>query len=59
MIRIPHATWSTALTQLDVGAFVDVLLRTLRPEILALGPSGVTTCGECVQSSRYVVWAVG
>ena len=26
VIRIPHATWSNAITQLDAGAFVDVLI---------------------------------
>ncbi|MFE1290864.1 hypothetical protein [Streptomyces sp. NPDC058751] len=37
IIRIPHATWSNALTQLDAGAFVDVLIPVTTMEAWATG----------------------
>lgn len=52
-IRIPHATWSNALTQLDAGAFVDVLIPITTVEARATGARRIREAKAAIRDGRY------
>ncbi|MEV8547703.1 hypothetical protein [Streptomyces sp. NPDC051572] len=53
IIRIPHATWSNALTQLDAGAFVDVLIPITTVEARATGARRIREAKTAIRDGRY------
>ncbi|MFE9679543.1 hypothetical protein ACFYO5_36480 [Streptomyces sp. NPDC006259] len=53
IIRIPHATWSNALTQLDAGAFVDVLIPITTVEARATGARRIREAKNAIRDGRY------
>ncbi|QOV33281.1 hypothetical protein IM697_23875 [Streptomyces ferrugineus] len=53
VIRIPHATWSNALTQLDAGAFVDVLIPITTVEARATGARRIREAKTAIRDGRY------
>ncbi|MGA4902958.1 hypothetical protein ACPCAJ_35360 [Streptomyces griseoincarnatus] len=53
IIHIPHATWSNALTQLDVGAFVDVLIPITTVEARATGARRIREAKAAIRNGRY------
>ncbi|MGW2892615.1 hypothetical protein ACWDDN_46450 [Streptomyces griseoruber] len=53
IIRIPHATWSSALTQLDAGAFVDVLIPITTVEARATGARRIREAKTAIRDGRY------
>ncbi|WUT01649.1 hypothetical protein OHA46_33365 (plasmid) [Streptomyces sp. NBC_00708] len=53
VIRIPHATWSNALTQLDAGAFVDVLIPITTMEARATAARRIREAKESIRDGRY------
>jgi hypothetical protein len=53
IIRVPHATWSNALTQLDAGAFVDVLIPVTTVEARATGARRIREAKTAIRDGRY------
>ncbi|MGA5454410.1 hypothetical protein ACPCVO_48380 [Streptomyces umbrinus] len=53
IIRIAHATWSNALTQLDAGAFVDVLIPITTVEARATGARRIREAKTAIRDGRY------
>ncbi|MET9077920.1 hypothetical protein ABZX95_38555 [Streptomyces sp. NPDC004232] len=53
IIRIPHATWSNALTQLDAGAFVDVLVPMTPVEARATAARRIREAKAAIRDQRY------
>ncbi|MER6374428.1 hypothetical protein ABT255_40085 [Streptomyces mirabilis] len=53
IIRIPHATWSNALTQLDAGAFVDVVIPITTVEGRATGARRIREAKTAIRDGRY------
>lgn len=53
LIRVPHATWSNALTQLDAGAFVDVLIPITTVEARANGARRIREAKTAIRDGRY------
>jgi hypothetical protein len=53
IIRIPHATWSNALTQLDAGAFVDVLVPITTVEARATAARRIREAKTAIRDQRY------
>ncbi|WP_055591559.1 hypothetical protein [Streptomyces hirsutus] len=53
VIRIPHATWSNALVQLDAGAFVDVLIPVTTVEARATGARRIREAKTAIRDGRY------
>ncbi|MCX4657439.1 hypothetical protein AB0N79_33800 [Streptomyces microflavus] len=53
VIRIPHATWSNALTQLDAGAFVDVLIPITTVEARATAARRIREAKNAIRDGRY------
>lgn len=53
VIRIPHATWSNALTQLDAGAFVDVLIPITIVEARATAARRIRDAKTAIRDQRY------
>ncbi|WP_406429205.1 hypothetical protein [Streptomyces sp. NBC_00147] len=53
IIRIPHATWSNALTQLDAGAFVDVLIPMTSVEARATAARRIREAKTAIRDGRY------
>ncbi|WP_218042469.1 hypothetical protein [Streptomyces chartreusis] len=53
IIRIPHATWSNALSQLDAGAFVDVLIPITNVEAQATGARRIREAKTAIRDGRY------
>lgn len=53
IIRIPHATWSNALTQLDASAFVDVLITITNVEARATGARRIREAKTAIRDGRY------
>ncbi|MEU1502187.1 hypothetical protein [Streptomyces sp. NPDC005732] len=53
IIRIPHATWSNALSQLDAGAFVDVLVPMTTVEVRATAARRIRQAKEAIRDGRY------
>ncbi|WP_328760654.1 hypothetical protein [Streptomyces sp. NBC_00271] len=53
IIRVPHATWSNALTQLDAGAFVDVLIPITTVEARAIAARRIREAKTAIQGQRY------
>ncbi|MEV5049334.1 hypothetical protein AB0N20_33290 [Streptomyces griseoincarnatus] len=53
VIRIPHATWSNALTQFDAGAFVDVLIPVTTVEARATGARRIREAKTAIRDGRY------
>ncbi|MFD7879857.1 hypothetical protein ACFV5G_38245 [Streptomyces sp. NPDC059766] len=53
IIRIPHATWSNALTQLDAGAFVDVLIPITTVETRATAARRIHEAKTAIRDQRY------
>lgn len=53
IIRIPHATWSNALTQLDAGAFVDVLIPVTTVEARATAARRIREAKTAIRDQRY------
>ncbi|MGY3206331.1 hypothetical protein [Streptomyces sp. TE5632] len=53
VIRIPHATWSNALTQLDAGAFVDVLIPITTVEARATAARRICEAKTAIRDQRY------
>ncbi|MFD8384944.1 hypothetical protein ACFV2X_41570 [Streptomyces sp. NPDC059679] len=53
IIRIPHATWSNALTQLDAGAFVDVLIPVTTVEARATAARRIREAKTAIGDQRY------
>ncbi|MFD3826388.1 hypothetical protein [Streptomyces sp. NPDC058625] len=53
IIRVPHAAWSNALTQLDAGAFVDVLTPVTTVEARATGARRIREAKTAIRNGRY------
>ncbi|MGW3990916.1 hypothetical protein [Streptomyces sp. NPDC004830] len=53
IIRIPHATWSNALIQLDAGAFVDVLIPLTTVETRATAARRIREARAAIRDQRY------
>ncbi|MGW9030955.1 hypothetical protein ACWGQ5_44260 [Streptomyces sp. NPDC055722] len=53
IIRIPHATWSNALVQLDAGAFVDVLIPITAVEARATAARRIREAKTAIRDRRY------
>lgn len=53
VIRIPHATWSNAITQLDAGAFVDVLVPLTEVEARATAARRIREAKTAIRDGRY------
>lgn len=53
VIRIPHATWSNALTQLDAGAFVDVLIPVTTVEARATAVRRICDAETAIRDQSY------
>ncbi|WP_327692403.1 hypothetical protein [Streptomyces sp. NBC_00459] len=53
IIRIPHAKWSNTLTQLDAGAFVDVLISVTTVEARATGARRIREAKTAIRDGRY------
>ncbi len=53
IIRIPHATWSNALAQLDAGAFVDVLIPIPIVEARATAARRIREAKTAIRDGRY------
>lgn len=53
IIRTPHATWSNALTQLDAGAFVDVLIPITTVEARATAARRIREAKTAIRDQRY------
>ncbi|GHI10424.1 hypothetical protein AQI88_38755 [Streptomyces cellostaticus] len=53
IIRVPHATWSNALTQLDAGAFVDVLIPVTTVEARATAARRIREAKTAIRDQRY------
>ncbi|WP_037671439.1 hypothetical protein [Streptomyces flaveolus] len=53
IIRIPHATWSNALIQLDAGAFVDVLIPLTTVETRATAARRIREAKAAIRDQRY------
>ncbi|MEU8852680.1 hypothetical protein AB0C70_42160 [Streptomyces sp. NPDC048564] len=53
VIRIPHATWSNALTQLDAGAFVDILIPITTVEARATAARRIREAKDAIRDGRY------
>ncbi|MFF7717660.1 hypothetical protein [Streptomyces sp. NPDC007988] len=52
-VRIPHATWSDAITQLDAGAFVDVLVPLTEVEARATPARRIREAKTAIRDGRY------
>ncbi|MFF4874332.1 hypothetical protein [Streptomyces sp. NPDC000961] len=52
-VRIPHATWSNAITQLDAGAFVDVLVPLTEVEVRATAARRIREAKTAIRDGRY------
>ncbi|MGI5518670.1 hypothetical protein [Streptomyces sp. CA-106131] len=52
-IRIPHATWSNALAQLDAGAFVDVLIPITTVDARATAARRIREAKTAIRDQRY------
>ncbi|MET9588138.1 hypothetical protein ABZY10_34680 [Streptomyces sp. NPDC006539] len=52
-VRIPHATWSNAITQLDAGAFVDVLIPITTVEARATAARRIREAKTAIRDQRY------
>lgn len=53
VIRIPHATWSNAITQLDASAFVDVLVPLTKVEARATAARRISEAKTAIRDGRY------
>lgn len=53
IIRLPHAAWSNALTQLDAGAFVDVLVPVTIGEARATGARRIREAKTAIHNGQY------
>ncbi|MGW0079950.1 hypothetical protein ACWDU9_32925 [Streptomyces cellulosae] len=53
VICVPHATWSNALTQLDAGAFVDVLIPVTTVKARATGARRIREAKTAIRDGRY------
>ncbi|MER5980651.1 hypothetical protein ABT142_29755 [Streptomyces sp. NPDC001857] len=53
VIRVPHAAWSNALTQLDAGAFVDVLIPVTTVEARATAARRIREAKTAIRDQRY------
>jgi hypothetical protein len=52
-VRIPHATWSNALIQLDAGAFVDVLIPITTADTRATAARRIREAKVAIRDQRY------
>ncbi|MGW4823530.1 hypothetical protein ACWEP4_32430 [Streptomyces sp. NPDC004227] len=52
-IRIPHAEWSNSLTQLNAGAFVDVLIPIATVESRATAARRIREAKTAIRDQRY------
>ncbi|WP_331720307.1 hypothetical protein OG985_50245 (plasmid) [Streptomyces sp. NBC_00289] len=52
-IRIPHAAWSIQLAQVDVGAFVDVLVPITTVEARATAARRIREAKTAIRDQRY------
>ncbi|MFE2738952.1 hypothetical protein [Streptomyces sp. NPDC059349] len=52
-VRIPHAAWSDAITQLDAGAFVDVLVPVTEVKARATAARRVREAKTAIRDGRY------
>ncbi|MFE3865505.1 hypothetical protein ACFXPT_34520 [Streptomyces goshikiensis] len=52
-VRISHATWSNAITQLDAGAFVDVLVPLTDVEARATAARRIREAKTAIRDGRY------
>ncbi|MBB4796220.1 hypothetical protein BJY54_006924 [Streptomyces nodosus] len=52
IIRVPHTTWSNALTQLDAGAFVDVLIPVTTVDARATGARRIREAKTAIRCPR-------
>ncbi|GGS81083.1 hypothetical protein GCM10010222_22970 [Streptomyces tanashiensis] len=53
VIRIQHATWSDAITQLNAGAFVDVLIPITEVEDRATAARRIREAKTAIRDGRY------
>lgn len=52
-VRIPHAAWSNAITQLDAGAFVDILVPLTEVEVRATAARRIREAKTAIRDGRY------